>query len=414
MGNFNYIMAQINENFIKIPATYLFSEIAKRVTQHKEDNPTAPIIRMGIGDVSLPLPDAAVDAMIKAADEQRSAATFRGYGPEQGYAFLREAIVENDFAARGITIEADEIFVSDGAKSDTGNIGDIFDKNNRVAITDPSYPVYVDTNAMGGRAGEPTASGEWTNLVYLSCNAANNFVPALPTEKVDLVYLCYPNNPTGTTLTKEQLTVWVEYAKANNVILLFDAAYEAFITEENVPHSIYEIEGAKDVAIEFRSFSKTAGFTGTRCGYTVVPKQLMGYSENGEPVSLNKLWNRRQCTKFNGTSYVVQRAAEATYTPEGKKQVKALIDIYTENARIIRDGLTKAGYTIFGGVNAPYVWAKAPEGMGSWEYFDYLLKEKNIVTTPGAGFGASGEGYVRFSAFGSREATIEAMERLYK
>lgn len=407
-------MAQINENFIKIPATYLFSEIAKRVTQHKEENPTAPIIRMGIGDVSLPLPDAAVDAMIKAADEQRSAATFRGYGPEQGYAFLREAIVENDFAARGITIEADEIFVSDGAKSDTGNIGDIFDKNNRVAITDPSYPVYVDTNAMGGRAGEPTASGEWTNLVYLSCNAANNFVPALPTEKVDLVYLCYPNNPTGTTLTKEQLTVWVEYAKANNVILLFDAAYEAFITEENVPHSIYEIEGAKDVAIEFRSFSKTAGFTGTRCGYTVVPKQLMGYSENGEPVSLNKLWNRRQCTKFNGTSYVVQRAAEATYTAEGKKQVKALIDIYTENARIIRDGLTKAGYSIFGGVNAPYVWAKAPEGMGSWEYFDYLLKEKNIVTTPGAGFGASGEGYVRFSAFGSREATIEAMERLYK
>ncbi len=407
-------MAQINENFIKIPATYLFSEIAKRVTQHKEENPTAPIIRMGIGDVSLPLPDAAVDAMIKAADEQRSASTFRGYGPEQGYAFLREAIVENDFAARGITIEADEIFVSDGAKSDTGNIGDIFDKNNRVAITDPSYPVYVDTNAMGGRAGEPTASGEWTNLVYLSCNAANDFVPALPTEKVDLVYLCYPNNPTGTTLTKEQLTVWVEYAKANNVILLFDAAYEAFITEENVPHSIYEIEGAKDVAIEFRSFSKTAGFTGTRCGYTVVPKQLMGYSENGEPVSLNKLWNRRQCTKFNGTSYVVQRAAEATYSQEGKKQVKALIDIYTENARIIRNGLTKVGYTIFGGVNAPYVWAKAPEGMGSWEYFDYLLKEKNIVTTPGAGFGASGEGYVRFSAFGSREATIEAMDRLYK
>ena len=407
-------MAQINENFIKIPATYLFSEIAKRVTQHKEENPTAPIIRMGIGDVSLPLPDAAVDAMIKAADEQRSASTFRGYGPEQGYAFLREAIVENDFAARGITIEADEIFVSDGAKSDTGNIGDIFDKNNRVAFTDPSYPVYVDTNAMGGRAGEPTASGEWTNLVYLSCNAANDFVPALPTEKVDLVYLCYPNNPTGTTLTKEQLTVWVEYAKANNVILLFDAAYEAFITEENVPHSIYEIEGAKDVAIEFRSFSKTAGFTGTRCGYTVVPKQLMGYSENGEPVSLNKLWNRRQCTKFNGTSYVVQRAAEATYSQEGKKQVKALIDIYTENARIIRNGLTKVGYTIFGGVNAPYVWAKAPEGMGSWEYFDYLLKEKNIVTTPGAGFGASGEGYVRFSAFGSREATIEAMDRLYK
>lgn len=407
-------MAQINENFIKIPATYLFSEIAKRVTQHKEENPTAPIIRMGIGDVSLPLPDASVDAMIKAANEQRSAATFRGYGPEQGYAFLREAIVINDFTNRGIDIAEDEIFVSDGAKSDTGNIGDIFDVNNRVAITDPSYPVYVDTNAMAGRAGEPTASGEWTNLVYLQCNAENNFVPALPTEKVDLVYLCYPNNPTGTTLTKEQLTVWVEYAKANNVILLFDAAYEAFITEENVPHSIYEIEGAKDVAIEFRSFSKTAGFTGTRCGYTVVPKQLMGNAANGEKVSLNKLWNRRQCTKFNGTSYIVQRAAEATYTHEGQKQVKALIDFYTENARIIREGLTKAGYTIFGGVNAPYVWAKAPVGMSSWEYFDYLLKEKNIVTTPGAGFGASGEGYVRFSAFGSKENTIEAMKRLEK
>ena len=407
-------MAQINENFIKIPATYLFSEIAKRVAQHKEENPTAPIIRMGIGDVSLPLPDASVDAMIKAADEQRSAETFRGYGPEQGYAFLREAIVINDFTNNGIDIAEDEIFVSDGAKSDTGNIGDIFDVNNRVAITDPSYPVYVDTNAMAGRAGEPTASGEWTNLVYLQCNAENNFVPALPTEKVDLVYLCYPNNPTGTTLTKEQLTVWVEYAKVNNVILLFDAAYEAFITEENVPHSIYEIEGAKDVAIEFRSFSKTAGFTGTRCGYTVVPKQLMGNTANGEKVSLNKLWNRRQCTKFNGTSYIVQRAAEATYSPEGKKQVKALIDFYTENARIIREGLTKAGYTIFGGVNAPYVWAKAPVGMGSWEYFDFLLKEKNIVTTPGAGFGASGEGYVRFSAFGSRENTIEAMKRLEK
>ena len=407
-------MAQINENFIKIPATYLFSEIAKRVAQHKEENPTAPVIRMGIGDVSLPLPDAAVDAMIKAANEQRSAATFRGYGPEQGYDFLRNAIVENDYTSKGIAIEADEIFVSDGAKSDTGNIGDIFDVNNRVAITDPCYPVYVDTNAMAGRAGEPTASGEWTNLVYLACNAENNFVPALPTEKVDLVYLCYPNNPTGTTLTKEQLTVWVKYAKANNVIILFDAAYEAFITEDNVPHSIYEIEGAKDVAIEFRSFSKTAGFTGTRCGYTVVPKQLMGYTESGEPVALNKLWNRRQCTKFNGTSYVVQCAAEATFSPEGKKQVKALIDFYTENAKIIREGLQKAGYTVFGGVNAPYVWAKAPEGMGSWEYFDFLLKEKNIVTTPGAGFGASGEGFVRFSAFGSREATIEAMERLDK
>jgi len=405
-------MAQINDNFIKIPATYLFSEIAKRVNQHKEANPDAHIIRMGIGDVSLPLPDASVDAMIKAAEEQRHADTFRGYGPEQGYAFLRDAIVANDFAAKGLSIEADEIFVSDGAKSDTGNIGDIFSVNNRVAITDPSYPVYVDTNAMGGRAGEPNEQNVWSNLVYLPCNVANNFVPQLPTEKVDLIYLCYPNNPTGTTLTHAQLKVWVDYAKANNAIIFFDAAYEAFITEENVPHSIYEIEGATEVALEFRSFSKTAGFTGTRCGYTVVPKAVMAFAENGEKVALNKLWNRRHSTKFNGTSYVVQRAAEATFSPEGKKQVKALIEFYTENARIIREGLEKAGYTIYGGKNAPYVWAKAPEGMGSWEYFDYLLKEKNIVTTPGAGFGLSGEGFVRFSAFGSREATIEAMKRL--
>ena len=405
-------MAFINENFIKIPATYLFSEIAKRVAQHKEANPEAKIIRMGIGDVSLPLPDASVDAMISAAEEQRHAATFRGYGPEQGYAFLRESIVANDYTTKGIDIEADEIFVSDGAKSDTGNIGDIFSSDNKVAITDPSYPVYVDTNAMAGRAGEPSASGAWTNLVYLPCNAENNFVPALPTEKVDIIYLCYPNNPTGTTLTKDQLAVWIDYAKKNKSVILFDAAYEAFITEENVPHSIYEIEGAKDVAIEFRSFSKTAGFTGTRCGYTVVPKQLMAYTESGEAVALNKLWNRRHTTKFNGTSYVVQRAAEATYSEAGKKQVRALIDFYTENARIIREGLLKAGYQIFGGVNAPYVWAKAPEGMSSWEYFDYLLKEKNIVTTPGAGFGASGEGFVRFSAFGSRQDTIEAMKRL--
>lgn len=405
-------MALINDNFIKIPATYLFSEIAKRVAQHKEENPSAGIIRMGIGDVTLPLPDVSVDAMKKAADEQRYAKTFRGYGPEQGYAFLREAIVENDFKAKGIDIEADEIFVSDGAKSDTGNIGDIFSINNLVAVTDPSYPVYVDTNAMAGRAGESNEKNEWNNLVYLPCNAENNFVPSLPSEKVDLVYLCYPNNPTGTTLTKDQLSVWVKYAWENNAIILFDAAYEAFITEGNVPHSIYEIEGAKEVAIEFRSFSKTAGFTGIRCGYTVVPKSLMGFSSSGERVRLNKLWNRRQTTKFNGTSYIVQRAAEATYSPEGKLQVRALIDFYTENARIIRNGLTKAGHIVYGGINSPYVWAKTPKGMRSWEYFDYLLNEKNIVITPGAGFGISGEGYIRFSAFGSREDTIEAMKRL--
>ena len=405
-------MAQINDNFIKIPATYLFSEIAKRVAQHKELNPEANIIRMGIGDVSLPLPDAAVDAMIAAAEEQRHAETFRGYGPEQGYDFLRNAIVENDFRAKGLNIEADEIFVSDGAKSDTGNIGDIFSIHNKVAVTDPVYPVYVDTNAMGGRAGEPSAQNVWSNLIYLPCNAENNFVPALPAEKADLIYLCFPNNPTGTTLTKAQLKVWVDYARENNSVILFDAAYEAFITEENVPHSIYEIEGAYDVAIEFRSFSKTAGFTGTRCGYTVVPKSLTALSESGEKVQLNKLWNRRHSTKFNGTSYVVQRAAEATYSPEGKKQVRTLIDYYMENVRIIRESLQKAGFSTFGGVNAPYVWVKTPAGMSSWDYFDFLLKEKNIVCTPGAGFGTNGEGYVRFSAFGSRENTIAAMKRI--
>jgi LL-diaminopimelate aminotransferase len=405
-------MALINENFIRIPATYLFSEIARRVAKYQESEPKANIIRMGIGDVTLPLPDAAVDAMIKAADEQRNTATFRGYGPEQGYAFLREAIRDNDYLPYNIEIETDEIFVSDGAKSDTGNIGDIFSTDNKVAVTDPVYPVYVDTNAMGGRAGEPDQSGRWNNLVYLPCKEENNFVPELPKEKVDLIYLCYPNNPTGTTLTRAQLTVWVEYAKANKSVILFDAAYEAFITEENVPHSIYEIPGAKAVAIEFRSFSKTAGFTGTRCAYNVVPKELMAYTEDGEQVALNKLWNRRHTTKFNGASYVVQRAAEATYSEAGKKQVTELIAYYKENARIIREGLQKAGLTIFGGINAPYVWAKTPAGMGSWEYFDYLLKEKNIVTTPGAGFGASGEGYIRFSAFGSRENTLEAMKRL--
>lgn len=405
-------MAFINENFIKIPATYLFSEIAKRVNQLQQENPGADIIRMGIGDVTLPLPDASVDAMVVAAEEQRSASTFRGYGPEQGYDFLREAIRTNDFLSLGVDIAIDEIFVSDGAKSDTGNIGDIFSADNVVAITDPSYPVYVDTNAMAGRAGEPGATGAWTNLVYLPCNEENNFVPALPAQKVDIIYLCYPNNPTGTTLTRGQLKVWVDYAREHKAIILFDAAYEAFITEEDVPHSIYEIEGALEVALEFRSFSKTAGFTGTRCGYTVVPKTVLAHTQNGEAVQLNKLWNRRHTTKFNGTSYVVQRAAEATYSAEGKKQVRALISYYMENARIIREGLLNAGYAVYGGVNAPYIWTKAPEGMSSWEYFDFLLKEKNIVCTPGAGFGASGEGYVRFSAFGNRERIVEAMKRL--
>ncbi len=403
-------MTYINENFIKIPETYLFSEIAKRVSAYQSENPSADIIRMGIGDVTLPLPDACVDAMIKAAEEQRHRDTFRGYGPEQGYDFLRNAIVANDF--KGLGIEADEIFVSDGAKSDTGNIGDIFSQANKVAITNPSYPVYVDTNAMGGRAGDSSPAGVWSNLYYLVCNEENNFVPELPQQLVNIIYLCYPNNPTGTTLTKEQLTVWVNYAKENQAIILFDAAYEAFITEENVPRSIYEIDGAKDVAIEFRSYSKTAGFTGTRCGYTVVPKTVVAFSEKGDKVSLNKLWLRRQTTKFNGTSYVVQRAAEATYSPEGKNQVQALIQYYMENARIIRETLQSIGLKVFGGVNAPYIWAKTPDGISSWEYFDYLLKEKNIVCTPGVGFGSAGEGFVRFSAFGEREKIKSGVTRL--
>lgn len=405
-------MITINENFIKIPETYLFSEIARRVNQHKAENPDAEIIRMGIGDVTLPLPDASVQAIIDAANEQRSSDTFRGYGPEQGYDFLRNTIVENDYKSRGIDIQADEVFVSDGAKSDTGNIGDIFDISNKVAITDPSYPVYVDTNAMAGRAGEPNSNNLWNNIVYVPCNESNNFIPQLPNEKVDIIYLCYPNNPTGTTLTKDQLEVWVTYAKENKAIILFDAAYEAYISEANVPHSIYEIDGAKEVAIEFRSFSKTAGFTGTRCGYTIVPKTLYGYTPAGEKISLNKLWLRRQTTKFNGTPYVIQRAAEATYSEEGKKQVKNLVQYYMQNAEIIRTSLEKIGLKVYGGVNAPYIWAKTPNGESSWEYFDYLLKEKNIVCTPGAGFGPSGEGYVRFSSFGNREKTLEAMSRI--
>ncbi len=403
-------MININENFIKIPETYLFSEIARRVTNYKSENPSADVIRMGIGDVTLPLPDACVDAIIQAAQEQRTMETFRGYGPEQGYDFLRNAIVENDF--KGLGIDADEIFVSDGAKSDTGNIGDILSQENKVAITDPSYPVYVDTNAMGGRAGDSSPSGVWSNLHYLVCNEENNFIPELPKEQIDIIYLCYPNNPTGTTLTKEQLALWVNYAKENQALILFDAAYEAFITEENVPRSIYEIDGAKDVAIEFRSYSKTAGFTGTRCGYTVVPKSVTAFSENGDRVSLNKLWLRRQTTKFNGTSYIVQRAAEATYSPEGKKQVQDTIQYYMENARIIREALQNIGLKVYGGVNAPYVWVKTPDRMKSWQYFDYLLQKKNIVCTPGVGFGSAGEGFVRFSAFGERENILKAVNRI--
>lgn len=404
-------MAFINENYLKLPGSYLFSDIARKVNEFKAANPEANIIRLGIGDVTKPLPPAVIGALHKAVDEMNVAETFRGYGPEQGYDFLVNTIVENDYKARGLDIAADEIFVSDGAKSDTGNIGDILGVNNLVAITDPVYPVYIDTNVMAGRSGNLQADGKWDRLTYLPCTAENNFIPELPKQKVDIVYLCFPNNPTGTTLTREQLKVWVDYAIENKVLILFDSAYEAFITESDVPHSIYEIEGAKQVAIEFRSFSKTAGFTGTRCAYTVIPKDLMAYTEAGEAVSLNKLWNRRHTTKFNGVPYVIQRAAEACYSEEGKKEVRANIEFYLNNANIIRNGLLQQGLNVFGGVNSPYIWVKTPRGMNSWGFFDYLLHELNIVGTPGVGFGPSGEGYLRLTAFGTLENTKEAVSR---
>jgi LL-diaminopimelate aminotransferase len=407
-------MTLINENYIKLPGSYLFSDIARKVDEFKAANPTANIIRLGIGDVTRPLPQACIEAMHKAVDEMSKAETFRGYGPEQGYDFLVNAIVEGDYKSRGLDIQKDEIFVSDGSKSDTGNIGDILGINNIVAITDPVYPVYVDTNVMAGRAGNLGADGKWDNVVYLPCVAENNFVPELPKTKVDIIYLCYPNNPTGTTLTKSQLKVWVDYALENKSLILFDSAYEAFITESNVPHSIYEIEGAKKVAIEFRSFSKTAGFTGTRCAYTVIPKELVGYTSAGEPVALNKLWNRRHTTKFNGVPYIIQRAAEACYSAEGRKQIKDTICYYLNNAKIIREGLSEQGLSVYGGVNSPYIWVKTPDKMTSWQFFDYLLNDLHIVGTPGVGFGPSGEGYLRLTAFNTLENTKEAVNRLHK
>ncbi len=406
-------MIKINENFLDLQDSYLFSTIAKKVAKFQEENPDKKVIKLGIGDVTLPLANACVEAMKKATDDLSKKESFMGYGPEQGYDFLREKIVEVDFKSRGIGIEKDEIFVSDGAKCDTGNIVDIFAKNNKVAITDPVYPVYLDTNTMSGRSGKfNEETGKYENIIYMPCTSENNFEPSFPSEVPDMIYLCLPNNPTGTVLTKEQLSKWVEYAKKNKSIILFDSAYEAFITEQNVPHSIYEIEGAKEVAIEFRSFSKTAGFTGVRCGYTVVPKALIGYTESGEEISLNKLWNRRQCTKFNGASYITQRGAEAIYTEEGRKQINENIAYYQENARIIREGLQEAGFTVYGGINAPYIWLKLPDGIKSWDFFDKLLNQVAVVGTPGVGFGPSGEGYFRLTAFGSRENTVEAMERI--
>ena len=404
-------MFYINENFLRLQDSYLFSTIAKKVSKFQEENPDKKVIKLGIGDVTKPIVPAVLKAMHKAVDEIGTSDGFKGYGPEQGYDFLRKAIAENDY--KGLDIDESEIFVSDGAKCDCGNIVDIFDENSKIAITDPVYPVYLDTNVMGGRSGEFNKEiGKYENIVYLPVCSENNFVPELPKEKVDVIYLCFPNNPTGTVLTKEELKKFVDYAKENKVLILFDAAYEAFITEPDIPHSIYEIEGAKEVAIEFRSFSKTAGFTGVRCAFTVVPNELFGYTKSGEKVSLNKLWNRRVTTKFNGVSYVVQRGAEAVYSEEGQKEIKENIKYYLDNAKIIREGLKEAGFTVYGGVSSPYIWLKVPDGMKSWKFFDLLLEKANVVGTPGSGFGPCGEGYFRLTAFGTKENSIEAIKRI--
>ena len=405
-------MATINDNYLKLKAGYLFPEIARRVNAFAEAHPDAKIIRLGIGDVTEPLPQACRDAMIKAVEDMGDRNSFKGYGPEQGYAWLREKIAAHDFQARGCPIDASEIFVSDGSKCDSGNMLDIFGDNNTIAVTDPVYPVYVDTNVMAGHTGEANEKGEYEGFVYLPITAENNFTAQIPAEKVDLIYLCFPNNPTGATATKEHLKAWVDYARAHGSIIFFDAAYEAFITDPNLPHSIYEIEGARECAIEFRSFSKNAGFTGTRCALTVVPKTLTGKAADGSDVELWKLWNRRQSTKFNGVSYIVQRGAEAVYSPEGQAQIKALVSFYMENAKIIREQLIAAGLHVYGGTNAPYVWVKTPNGLSSWDFFDKLLHNCHVVGTPGSGFGAAGEGYFRISAFNSRENVNEAMKRI--
>lgn len=403
-------MKKINTNFQKLQDSYLFAEVNHRVTAYQKEHPDAKLIRMGIGDVTRPLPSAVVQAMHDAVDDQASAKTLHGYGPEQGYDFLRQAIVEHDYAERGVELSSDEVFISDGSKSDTANIVDLFSNDIRLAITDPVYPVYVDSNVLAGRTGHLMDDGRWSGITYIPCNRENNFVPELPKGKVDVIYLCLPNNPTGTTLTRDQLQKWVDYARAEEAIILYDGAYEAYVREADVPRSIYELEGAKECAIEFRSYSKTAGFTGVRCGYTVVPKDLKCGG-----ASLNAMWRRRQTTKFNGASYISQRGAAAIYTEEGKKQVRENIDYYLNNAGIIRNAFDQAGYEVFGGINSPYIWVKTPEEYPlSWDFFEYLLHEKQVIGTPGVGFGQEGEGYFRFSAFGTTEATREAMDRLLK
>ena len=401
------MVAKVNQNFVMLPPSYLFVDIAAKVKQFSELHPETEIIRMGIGDVTRPLPRAVVEAMKAAADEMGRAETFRGYGPEAGYEFLRSAVAEHDFQSRGVDIKADEIFVSDGAKSDTGSIGDIFGLDNVVAVCDPVYPVYVDTNVMAGRAGEYVEGRGWSKIVYMPCLKENGFLPELPKKKVDLIYLCFPNNPSGVGISREELKKWVDYAAENQAVILYDAAYEAFITEADMPHSIFEINGAKRCAIEFRSFSKTAGFTGTRCAFTVIPKEL-----TLDGVSLNQLWGRRQSTKMNGVSYVIQRGAEAVYTEEGRRQVRENIDYYLNNARIIREGLEKAGFEVYGGVNSPYVWMKTPGGLTAWEFFDLLLEKTGVVGTPGSGFGLNGEGYFRLTSFNTKENTQKAVERI--
>ena len=405
-------MALVNEHFLKLPNNYLFADIAKKVNAFKAVHPKADVISLGIGDVTQPLCPAVVEAMHKATDEMANQQSFRGYGPEQGYDFLRDAILKNDFLARGIRLDRDEIFISDGAKTDTGNFQELLRWDNSIAVTDPIYPVYIDSNAMIGRAGVKGPDGRWSNVIYLPCTAENGFTPALPRQRVDVVYLCYPNNPTGTALTRSELRRWVRYALENDALILFDAAYEAFIQHDDVPHSIYEIKGARRVAIEFHSYSKSAGFTGLRCGYTVVPKEVSVSTLTGERLPLNPLWLRRQCTKFNGASYVSQRAAEATYSPEGHQQTRQTIDYYMQNAALIRQALTAIGLSVVGGIDAPYLWVQTPRGTTSWRFFEQLLYRAHVVSTPGVGFGPSGEGYVRLTAFNSRERTEEALERI--
>lgn len=407
-------MALVNEHFLKLPGNYLFADIAKKVNAFKVSHPQARVISLGIGDVTQPLCPAVISAMHKAVDEMGVKATFRGYGPEEGYQFLREAIVKNDFLPRGVNIEPSEVFVNDGAKSDTGNIQELVRWDNSVGVSDPIYPVYIDSNVMAGRAGDRNSDGSWSNVTYMPCTADNNFVPQIPDKRIDIIYLCYPNNPTGTTITEEELRKWVNYALKNDTLIFYDAAYEAYIQDPTIPHSIYEIKGARKVAIEFHSFSKTAGFTGVRCGYTIVPKELTAAALDGKRVELNHLWDRRQCTKFNGTSYISQRAAEAVYTPEGKQQVKATIAYYMNNAKTMREALTRLGIEVFGGENAPYLWVKTTGGMGSWKFFEQMLYEAHVVCTPGVGFGPSGEGYVRLTAFGDADDCQEAMERITK